>query len=116
MNFFYVVALYRPVTCHRWPVHTWGQVNAPAPRSNRALRGLEAKWRRFGTVQDRRKKRPSAREGAETVTTEDMVDEVSRLSPYLHLVLHLAPGTMFFTWHLAPGSCYPGRGVCPSPW
>ena len=61
---------------YRWPAHTWGRVNAPPPTSRRSLNRLLAKWRACGSVQDLRKRRPSAREGAEHVCNDDMVDQV----------------------------------------
>ena len=61
---------------YRWPAHIWGRVNTPPPTSKRSLNRLLAKWRACGSVQDLRKRRPSAREGAEHVCNDDMVDQV----------------------------------------
>ena len=62
----------------RWPKNTWHIINAPPHTSKYTLRLLVCKFLEHGTVQDRRKKRPSGREGATTVATEDAVDEVSK--------------------------------------
>ena len=71
----------------RWPAHTWGQINAPPPiRLNRrqSLNRLLKKFREKGTVQDLRKRRPSAREGVEEVTNKAKVEEVSALLDAAH--------------------------------
>ena len=62
----------------RWPRNTWHIVNAPPPASKFTLRHLVRKFLELGTVQDRRKKRPSGREGTTTFATEDAVDEVTK--------------------------------------
>ena len=61
----------------RWPAYTWGQINAPPPNHRRSLNRILNKLRLKGTVQDLRKRRPSAREGVEEVTNNDKVEEVS---------------------------------------
>ena len=61
----------------RWPAYTCGQVNAPPPNHRRSLNRILNKLRLKGTVQDLRKRRPSAREGVEEVTNNDKVEEVS---------------------------------------
>ena len=61
----------------RWPPNTWNVNNAPPPNSKRSLYRLKAKFRAHGTLQDRRKKRASAREGQEERATPAKVAEVS---------------------------------------
>ena len=61
----------------RWPANTWGNLNAPPPAYRQSLNRLLKNWRENGTVQDRRKRRPSSREGIEHVTNQAMVDEVA---------------------------------------
>ena len=51
--------------------------NAPPPWSPRSLRRLKVKFQTHGTLQDRRKKRPSARQGQEEKATPEKVEEVS---------------------------------------
>ena len=60
------------------PRNTWHIVNAPPPASKFTLRRLVRKISDLCTVQDRRKKRPSGREGTTTVAKEDAVDEVTK--------------------------------------
>ena len=62
----------------RWPRNTWHVVNAPPPATPFSLRRLVRKFVEHGTVQDRRKKRPSGREGVTTAATPDAVDEVTK--------------------------------------
>ena len=57
-------------------VNTWGYTNAPAPSTKKSLRRLVTKFQEHGTVQDRRKRRPSSREGVEEVATPDTIEEV----------------------------------------
>ena len=54
-----------------WPAQNWGQINAP--NHKKSLNRLLNKFRQKGTVQDLRKRRPSASEGVEEVTNEEMV-------------------------------------------
>ena len=68
----------------RWPAHTWGQINAPPPNRRQSLNRLLKKFREKGTVQDLRKRRPSAREGVEEVTNKAKVEEVSALLDAAH--------------------------------
>ena len=52
-------------------------LNAPPPTHRQSLNRLLNKWRQSGPVQDRRKRRPSARKGVEPVTNQAMVDQVA---------------------------------------
>ena len=71
----------------RWPPATWHVVNAPPPATKKTLRRLLDKFRQHATVQDRRKPRSSARQGAMTVRTQGAIDNV-RIIKFL-LQLHL---------------------------
>ena len=59
----------------RWPARNWGQgqINAPPPNQRKLLNRLLNKYSQKGTVQDLRKRRPSAIESVEEVTNEEMV-------------------------------------------
>ena len=75
----------------RWPIRTWNVNNAPAPSTLRSLRRIKKKFTDHGTVQDRRKKRASAREGQEEKATPGKIEEVSALMQMKMRNLGLCP-------------------------